>query len=138
MNLLRAQLGSVVLTFELIIIGLMTLVFWGLGRVGSGVTSDISWLPVTVGSTLLLVTIIAIWLLMRAKTIIIGVWCGWLVQLMIFGCGFLNGALFVVAIIFGGLWGYCIYLSFKNEYRTQHSETTAETVNQVTAEEGAK
>lgn len=95
----RESLGSVVLGFESIIVFLGGLVVYGLRVLPDGIEP---WWGIVAGSVLALVMVVIAGLLRHSWAIVMG----WALQVVVFLGGFLVPALFLVALIFGGMWAY--------------------------------
>lgn len=93
------SLGSIVISFEVVIVFLAALVVFGLGRLPAA-------LAFGGGGALLLLMIVTVPLLRYS----VGVWLGWLSQAVFFAAGFLVGEIFFVAAIFIGIWAYCMVM----------------------------
>ncbi|AGW41570.1 hypothetical protein O159_15190 [Leifsonia xyli subsp. cynodontis DSM 46306] len=109
---LRESLGSIVLGFELIIVFLGALVVSGLGALPPAVALG-------GGAGVVALMIVAIGLL-RAS---VGVWLGWLVQLIVIAAGFLVPAFFIVGAIFTAMWTYCMIVSARLDRSPTGTET---------------
>ncbi|WP_434969402.1 DUF4233 domain-containing protein [Microbacterium sp. bgisy207] len=95
----RESLGSVVLGFESIIVFLGGLVVYGLRVLPEGIEP---WWGIVGGSVLALLMIVTSGLLRHSWAVVVG----WLLQFVVLLGGFLVPTLFVVALIFGGMWAY--------------------------------
>ena len=91
------SLGSIVLSFEVIIVFLATLVTFGLGRLPAGVAFG-------AGGALLLLMIVTVPLLRRPW----GRFVGWAAQILFIAGGFLVGEIFFVGALFVAIWAYCM------------------------------
>jgi hypothetical protein len=58
--------------------------------------------------------------LLRAS---VGVWLGWLVQLIVIAAGFLVPAFFIVGAIFTAMWTYCMIVSARLDRSPTGTET---------------
>lgn len=92
----QASLGQIILGFEMVVMGLASLVAMGLGSV-----------PVAIalggGGALVLLIIITVGLMGRFK------WAfalGWVVQALIVASGFVLQMMFLLGIVFTGMWTY--------------------------------
>ncbi|GAA1443809.1 DUF4233 domain-containing protein [Leifsonia poae] len=90
-------LGSIVLGFELIVVFLGALVLFGLKALPPAIALG--------GGAVVVVVIIAAVGLLRYP---VGIWLGWLVQLVVVAAGFLVPAFFIVGAIFTAMWTYCM------------------------------
>ncbi len=93
------SLGAIVLGFESVVVFLAGLAAFGLKSVPPGIAP---WWAVVVGAVMA-VLMIAVGGLLRHRW---GIALGWLLQVIVALGGFLLPALFIVAAIFGGMWGY--------------------------------
>ncbi|WP_233255715.1 DUF4233 domain-containing protein [Naasia lichenicola] len=93
------SLGSIVISFEVVIVFLAALVVFGLGRLPAA-------LALGGGGALLLLMIVTVPLLRYP----VGVWLGWIAQAVFFAAGFLVSEIFFVAAIFIGIWTYCMVM----------------------------
>ncbi|WP_022880991.1 DUF4233 domain-containing protein [Gryllotalpicola ginsengisoli] len=101
---IRESLGSIVLGFELVILFLGALVAFGL---------KVAPAPVALGGgAVLIVLSVAAIALMRH---LVGVWLGWLVQLLALVSGIWVHMMFVVGLIFLAIWTYCMVTAGKIE-----------------------
>lgn len=94
----QRALASVVLGFEMVIIFLTGLTLFGLNVFQPREAGLI------IGGVVCLMCIIAL-ALMRSRA---GIILGWIVQLLLVIGGFWLPAIWVVALMFGGLWIYCM------------------------------
>lgn len=93
----KELLIAVVLGFEAIVVGLGALVVFGLKAVTP--------VQAFVGGGVVVAGLIAAILLSRWPS---GVWLGWLLQVVVIMTGFLVGAMFVVGIVFTGMWIFAL------------------------------
>lgn len=93
------SLGSIVLAFESVIVFLGGLVIFGLGALPTGIPS---WWGIVAGTVLAVVMILTAGILRHRWAIVLG----WLLQAFVALGGFLVPSLFLVALIFGGMWAY--------------------------------
>lgn len=93
------SLGSIVLAFESIIVFLGGLAIFGLKALPSAIPP---WWGIVAG------TVLAIVMILTARTLRHrwGIVLGWVLQGVVALGGFLVPSLFVVAVIFGGMWAY--------------------------------
>ncbi|GAA1965799.1 DUF4233 domain-containing protein [Microbacterium deminutum] len=93
------SLGAIVLGFESIIVFLGGLVIYGLKVLPESIPS---WWGIVAG--------VVVALLMVLTTLVLrypwGIWVGWLLQVIVALGAFLVPALAIVAVIFGGMYGY--------------------------------
>jgi hypothetical protein len=93
------SLGSVVLGFESIVVFLGGLVAYGLRVLPAGIEP---WWGVVAGSVLAVLMILTAGMLRHRWAIAVG----WVLQLVLALSAILLPALALVALIFGGMWGY--------------------------------
>ena len=100
----RQTLAMIVLGFEVIVVFLAALVIWGLSRGADGAGGLPSWVVLAVGGVIIVGLIATIGLLRFRWAYVLG----WVLQVLIVASGFLNPAMFVVGVLFGGMWAYCM------------------------------
>ncbi len=93
------SLGAIVLVFESVVVFLGGLVLFGLKALPPGVPA---WWGVAGGAAMAVLMLVVAGRLRHRW----GIALGWLLQVVLALGGFLLPALFAVAAIFGGLWGY--------------------------------
>ena len=104
---LRQSLGMIVLALEIIVVFLAALVIWGLSRGADGADEAgaiPSWFALAAGGIIIVGLIATIGLLRFRWAYVLG----WVLQVLILASGFLNPAMFVVGVLFGGMWWYCM------------------------------
>lgn len=116
------SLGSIVLTFESIIVFLGGLAVFGLKALPESIPQ---WWGIVVGSVLALVMLLTAGVLRYRWAIILG----WVLQVIVALGGFLVPALFLVAIIFGGMWAYATIKGASLDARNARLAAEAETPN---------
>lgn len=95
----QKSLASIVLGFELFVVFLAGLTVFGLRL------TDPPELGIWGGVALCLVIVCALGVMRRGK---IGLWLGWAVHVLYFAAGFVLPAIIFIALIFTGLWVYCM------------------------------
>jgi hypothetical protein len=100
----RQSLAMIVLGFEVIVVFLAVLVIWGLSRGADGSGGLPSWAVLAAGGVIIVGLIATIGLLRFRWAYVLG----WVLQVLIVAAGFLNPAMFVVGVLFGGMWAYCM------------------------------
>jgi hypothetical protein len=100
----RQSLAMIVLGFEVIVVFLAVLVIWGLSRGAEGSGGLPSWVVLVAGGVIIVGLIATIGLLRFRWAYVLG----WVLQVLIVASGFLNPAMFVVGVLFGGMWAYCM------------------------------
>jgi hypothetical protein len=100
----RQSLAMIVLGFEVIVVFLAALVIWGLTRGADASGGLPSWVVLAVGGVIIVGLIATIGLLRFRWAYVLG----WVLQVLILASGFLNPAMFVVGVLFGGMWAYCM------------------------------
>jgi hypothetical protein len=104
---LRQSLAMIVLALEVIVVFLAALVIWGLSRGTDGADEAgalPSWVALAAGGVIIVGLIATIGLLRFRWAYVLG----WVLQVLILASGFLNPAMFVVGVLFGGMWWYCM------------------------------
>ena len=94
----RASLAQIVLGFEVIVVGLASLVAMGLGAVPLGVA-------LAGGAALVIVMLVAVALIPRHN------WAfglGWAAQALIVASGFILQMMFLLGIVFTAIWTYAM------------------------------
>ncbi len=101
----RQSLAAIVLGFEILVVFLAALVIWGLSR-GSETDSGLpSWVALAAGGAIIVGLIATIGLLRFRWAYALG----WVLQVLLIASGFLNPAMFVVGVLFGGMWWYGMF-----------------------------
>jgi hypothetical protein len=93
------SLGAVVLAFESVIVFLGGLVVYGLQALPDPIPA---WWGIVGGAVLAILMVLTTRVLRYRWGIVLG----WVLQLVVALGGFLVPALFLVALIFGGMWAY--------------------------------
>jgi glucan phosphoethanolaminetransferase (alkaline phosphatase superfamily) len=91
----KRSLASIVLGFEVVVVFLATLVFYGLGALPATVA--------LVGGALLILVFIATIAALRFPWAYV---VGWILQVIMVASGLLNPVMFIVGGIFAGMWVY--------------------------------
>lgn len=116
------SLGSIVLAFESIIVFLGGLAIFGLKALPESIPP---WWGIVAGSVLALVMILTARFLRYRWGIILG----WVLQGIVALGGFLVPGLFLVAIIFGGMWAYATIKGASLDARNARLAAEADTPN---------
>ena len=116
------SLGSIVLAFESIIVFLGGLAVYGLNALPEPIPQ---WWGIVAGSVLALVMLLTARVLRHRWGIILG----WVLQVIVALGGFLVPALFLVAIIFGGMWAYATIKGASLDARNARLAAEADTPN---------
>ena len=116
------SLGSIVLAFESIIVFLGGLAIFGLKALPEPIPQ---WWGIVAGSVLALVMIMTARVLRHRW----GINLGWVLQFIVALGGFLVPALFLVAIIFGGMWAYATIKGASLDARNARLAAEADTPN---------
>lgn len=109
----RRSLASIVLGFEIFVVFLAALAIWGLAVDGATPFGLPRWTILAVGGVILLLTIATIGSLRHP-------WAyglGWAIQVVILASGILNPAMFIVGIVFAGMWAYCMVVGARIDHR---------------------
>lgn len=94
---IQRSLGSIVLGFELVVVFLGALVVFGLKALPAASALG--------GGAAMVIAMAATIALLRFR------WAftvAWILQLIVVASGFLNPVLFIVGVLFTGLWAYCM------------------------------
>lgn len=109
-------LGTSVLVFEAVVMGLFIPVAYFTGRGLEG--SAAAW----IGAGLVLLCLVAAGMVTRPG----GIALGWVVQVLVIACGFLVPDMFVMGAIFAGLWWAAVHYGRKvDTMRTQRDQAEA-------------
>ncbi len=116
------SLGSIVLAFESVIVFLGGLAIFGLKALPPSIPA---WWGIVAG------TVLAIVMVLTGRTLRHrwGIVLGWVLQGVVALGGFLVPSLFVVAIIFGGMWAYATIKGASLDARNARLAAEAETPN---------
>jgi hypothetical protein len=98
---LAQKLGSVVLSFEAIVVALGGLTIFGLKALGPAIEP---WWAIVGGGVVAVAMLIAAGL-MGSR---VGIVVGWILQVIVLLSAFLVPAMLLIAIIFGGMWTYAM------------------------------
>jgi hypothetical protein len=98
---LAQKLGSIVLAFEAVVVGLAGLTVFGLKALGPGIEP---WWGIVGGAVVALAMIVAAGLMGSRAGIVMG----WILQVIVLLSAFLVPAIGLVAIVFGGMWTYAM------------------------------
>ena len=116
------SLGSIVLAFESVIVFLGGLAVYGLRALPAQITP---WWGIVGGAVLAVVMLLTARVLRYRWGIVLG----WVLQGIIALAGFLVPALFLVALIFGGMWGYATIKGASLDARNARLASEADTAN---------
>lgn len=116
------SLGSIVLAFESMIAFLGGLAVFGLKALPEPIPQ---WWGI-VGGTVLAVVMVLTGRVLRYRW---GIALGWVLQGIVALGGFLVPALFLVAVIFGGMWGYATIKGASLDARNARLAAEADTPN---------
>jgi hypothetical protein len=100
----RQSLAAIVLGFEIIVVFLAALVIWGLSRDAESDGGLPSWVALAAGGVIIVGLIATVGLLRFRWAYALG----WVLQALIVASGFLNPAMFVVGLLFCGMWAYAM------------------------------
>ncbi|GAA1817236.1 DUF4233 domain-containing protein [Agromyces neolithicus] len=115
---LRQSLASVILAGEALIVFLAALVIWGLAQ-GEPSGALPSWVALVAGGVIIVALVATIGLLRHRWAFALG----WVLQLLILASGLLNPAMFVVGVIFGGMWWFAMVVGGRID--RQHAAAAA-------------
>ncbi|TFD40661.1 DUF4233 domain-containing protein [Cryobacterium sp. TMT1-2-1] len=104
----RRTLASIVLGFEVFVVGLAALVMFGLGQLPPAVALG--------GGAALCLAMVALIALLRYS------WAyplGWVLQAGLVATGFLNPAMFFVGAMFAAMWAYCMIIGTKLDHQKE-------------------
>lgn len=116
------SLGSIVLAFESIIVFLGGLAVFGLKALPASIPQ---WWGIVGGSIVALVMVLTARMLRHRWAIALG----WVLQVIVALGGFLVPGLFLVALIFGGMWGYATIKGASLDARNARLAAEADTPN---------
>ena len=116
------SLGSIVLAFESIIVFLGGLAVYGLKALPESIPP---WWGIVGGSVLAVLMLLTTRVLRHRWGIILG----WVLQVIVALAGFLVPALFLVALIFGGMWAYATIKGASLDARNARLAAEADTAN---------
>lgn len=116
------SLGSIVLAFESIVVFLGGLAVYGLKALPESIPQ---WWGIVAGAVLAAVMLFTAGMLRHRW----GIALGWALQVIVALGGFLVPALFLVALIFGGMWGYATIKGASLDARNARLAAEADTAN---------
>lgn len=116
------SLGSIVLAFESIIVFLGGLAVYGLKALPESIPQ---WWGIVAGAALAAVMLLTAGMLRHRW----GIALGWALQVVVALGGFLVPALFLVALIFGAMWGYATIKGASLDARNARLAAEADTAN---------
>ena len=116
------SLGSIVLAFESVIVFLGGLAVYGLDALPEPIPQ---WWAIVAGA------VVAVLMILTGRVLRYrwGIVLGWVLQVVVALGGFLVPALFVVAIIFGGMWAYATIKGASLDARNARLAAEADTAN---------
>lgn len=121
---LQRSLASIVLGFEIFVVFLAALAIWGLAVDDEMPFGLPRWSILVVGGVAVLLTVVTIGLLRYRWAY----WIGWGIQVLILASGVLNPAMFIVGLVFGGMWAYCMVVGARiDRNRAAHDAAGKET-----------
>ncbi|KJL32700.1 MULTISPECIES: DUF4233 domain-containing protein [Microbacterium] len=98
---LAQKLGSIILAFEAIVVGLAGLTVFGLKALGPGIEP---WWGIVGGAVVGVAMLVAAGLMGSRAGIVMG----WILQVIVLLSAILVPAILLVAIVFGGMWAYAM------------------------------
>jgi hypothetical protein len=116
------SLGAIVLAFESVIVFLGGLVVYGLQALPASIPA---WWGIVAGAVLAALMLLTARVLRHRWGIVLG----WLLQVVVALGGFLVPALFLVAIIFGGMWAYATIKGASLDARNARLAAEADSAN---------
>lgn len=126
---LTQKAGAVVLGFEAIVVGLGGLTIFGLGRLPDGIAS---WWAI-VGAAIIAIAMLITAGLLRHRW---AVGLGWALQGVVALSAFLEPAMLLIVLVFGGMWTYAVVVGGRADRATpptsENMDSTA--ANQATRE----
>ncbi|WP_344819805.1 DUF4233 domain-containing protein [Microbacterium soli] len=108
---LAQKLGAIVLGFEAIVVFLAGLTVYGLKALPEGIPP---WWGIVGGAVLGLVMIMLAGAIARPGAVV----TGWVLQGVVLASAVLVPAIALVALIFGGMWGYATIVGARMDRRT--------------------
>lgn len=114
---LAQKLGAIVLGFEAIVVFLAGLTVYGLKVLPAGIPS---WWGIVGGIVLAIAMIALSGAIARPGAIA----TGWVLQALVLAAAFLVPAIALVALIFGGMWGYATIVGARMDRR--HADSPAQ------------
>jgi hypothetical protein len=115
---LTQKLGSIVLGFESIVVFLAGLTVYGLKALPEGIPP---WWGIVGGSVLAVAMIVLAGAIARPGAIVVG----WVMQVLVLAAALLVPTIALVALIFGGMWGYATIVGARVD-RNAPAETPIE------------
>jgi len=116
---LAQKLGSIILAFEAIVVGLAGLTVFGLKALGPGVEP---WWGIVGGAVVGVAMLVAAGLMGSRAGIVMG----WILQVIVLLSAILVPAILLVAIVFGGMWAYAMIVGGRAD-RAARSAGSSET-----------
>lgn len=105
---LAQKLGSIILAFEAIVVGLAGLTIFGLRSLGPDIAP---WWGIVGGAVVGVAMLVAAGL-MGSRT---GIVMGWILQVIVLLSALLVPAILLVAIVFGGMWTYAMIVGGRTD-----------------------
>lgn len=125
---LAQKLGSIVLAFEAIVVGLAGLTVYGLKALGPGIEP---WWGIVGGAVVALAMIVAAGLMGSRAGIVMG----WILQVIVLLSAILVPAILLVVIIFGGMWAYAMIVGGRADRAARAPGSAAPTTARQTPPE---
>lgn len=118
---LTQKAGAVVLGFESVVVALGGLTIFGLRELPEGVAP---WWAIVGGAVVSIAMIVTAGLLAHRW----GIWLGWALQGVVALSALLVPAMLLVALVFGGMWGYAVVVGRRVDRAAAPSENMDSTV----------
>lgn len=123
---LAQKLGSIVLGFEAIVVGLAGLTVFGLKALGPDIAP---WWGIVGGAVVAIAMLVAAGLMGSRAGIVMG----WILQVIVLLSAILVPAILLVAIIFGGMWAYAMIVGGRADRAARTVASAADPENAAAA-----
>jgi len=117
---LAQKLGSIILAFEAIVVGLAGLTVFGLKALGPGIEP---WWGIVGGAVVGIAMLVAAGLMGSRAGIVMG----WILQVIVLLSAILVPAIGLVAIVFGGMWTYAMIVGGRADRAVRATASAAPT-----------
>jgi len=119
---LAQKLGSIILGFEAIVVGLAGLTVFGLKALGPDIAP---WWGIVGGAVVAIAMLVAAGLMGSRAGIVMG----WILQVIVLLSAILVPAIGLVAIIFGGMWAYAMIVGGRADRAARTAASAADPEN---------